>query len=352
MTNAEWRDSDDISLFALGATIVRGRWRIVRWALAGAALGLVAALLRPATFVATASFVPQSNEGSRSALASLAGQFGVSIPLGNQSVSPEFYAMLLKSRALLEPIARDTFAIPETGGRRAALVDLLDAEGESRERRHEEALKRLKRLVDASASRSTGVVELSVKTKMRGLSLAIASALVRGVDTYNERTRRGQAAEERRFVGERLAVVTAELRVAENRLADFLRANRDIGAPRLSMERDRLQRDVELRQQLFASLTQSFEEARIREVRDIPVVTAVEPVFAPSRPAQSGRSLVVLGGIVGGTLLGFLVVLTSAFLRQRRSEGDADASEFFAALDEAKPRFSVRRGAHAARVQP
>jgi uncharacterized protein involved in exopolysaccharide biosynthesis len=338
MTNVEWRDGDDISLFAVATTLLRSRWRIARWAVAGAILGLLSALLQPPKFVATASFVPQSNEGSRSGLASLAGQLGVSIPLGNQSVSPEFYAMLLKSRALLEPLARDTFVVPELGGRRVPVVDLLEMEGDSPEKRRERALKHLRKIVSSSASRTTSVVELSVATKMRSVSLAMASALLRGVNDYNQRTRQGQAAAERRFVGERLAVVTAELRVAENRLSDFLRGNREVGAPQLSMQRERLQRDIDLRQQLFATLTQAYEEARIREVRDIPVVAAVEPPFAPLEPVRSGRVVRTILGLVAGTVLGVVVVLVSRFLQRRREEGDSDASEFFAALEEAKVR--------------
>jgi len=338
MTSVEWRDGDDISLFAVATTLLRSRWRIVRWALAGGVLGLLTALLPPASYVATASFVPQNTEGARSGLSSLAGQFGLSLPLGDQSVSPEFYAMLLKSRALLEPIARDTFAIPEMNGRRVAIVDLLEIDGDSPERRRERALKKLRKIVSTSASRSTSVVELSVATKMRGLSLSLVTALMQGINEYNERTRQSQAAAERRFVGERLTVVTAELHVAENRLADFLRSNREIGAPQLSIQRDRLQRDVELRQQLYASLSQSFEEARIREVRNTPVVATVEPPFAPVEPVRSGRVLRTILGFVLGTVLGVVVVLVSRFLQQRREEGDSDASEFFAALEEAKVR--------------
>ena len=345
MTNVEWRDGDDISLLAVATTLLRNRWRIARWALAGAILGLLSVLLRPASYVATASFVPQNNEAARSGLSALAGQFGVSVPLGNQSVSPEFYSMLIRSRALLDPIARDTIASPEMGGRRVAIVDLLEIDGDSPERRRERALQRLRSIVSSSASRTTSVVELSVATKMRGLSLAIASALVKGVNEYNERTRQGQAAAERRFVGERLAVVTAELRVAENRLADFLRSNREVGAPQLTMQRERLQRDIELRQQLFASLTQSYEEARIREVRDTPVVAAVDPPFAPLDPVRSGRVLATIIGLLLGTILGVIAVLLSRFLQRRREEGDLDASEFFAALEEAKMRRGRNRPA-------
>jgi uncharacterized protein involved in exopolysaccharide biosynthesis len=348
MTNVEWRDGEDISLFAVATTLLRNRWRILRWALAGAVLGLLSALLQPPMYVATASFVPQNSEGNRSGLASLAGQFGVSIPLGNQSVSPDFYAMLVRSRALLEPLSRDTFVVAEMGGRRVPVVDLLEIEGDSPEHRRERALERLRKIVSSSASRTTSAVELSVKTKVRSASLGMASTLLRGVNDYNERTRRGQAAAERRFVGERLAVVTAELQVAENRLSDFLRGNREVGAPQLSMQRERLQRDIDLRQQLHASLTQSYEDARIREVRDIPVVATVEPPFAPLEPVRSGRVLRTALGLILGTILGVVVVLVSSFLQRRRDEGDSDASEFFAALEEAKVRPRGRARDHTA----
>lgn len=338
MTNVEWRDGDDISLFAVATTLLRSRWRIARWALAGAILGLLTALLRSPVYVATASFVPQNSEANQSGLASLAGRFGVALPFANQAVSPDFYAMLVRSRALLEPISRDTFVVPEMGGRRVPVVDLLEIEGNSPEQRRERAAEHLRKIVSASASRTTSVVDLSVATQVRSVSLGMATALLRGVNQYNERTRRGQAAAERRFVGERLDVATAELRVAENRLSDFLRANRDIGAPQLSMQRERLQRDIELRQQLFASLTQSYEDARIREVRDIPVVATVEPPFAPLEPVRSGRVLRTALGLVLGAILGMVVVLVSRFLQRRREEGDSDASEFFAALEEAKVR--------------
>lgn len=350
MTSVEWRDGDDISLFAVAATLLRSRWRIARWALAGAVLGLLSALLQSPKFVATASFVPQNNEGTGAGLASLAGRLGVSIPLGNQSVSPDFYATLLRSRALLEPLSRDTFVVPEMEGRRVPLVDLLEIEGATPERRRERALEKLRGIVSSSASRTTSIVEISVATKMRSVSLAMASTLLQGVNDYNERTRRGQAAAERRFVGERLEVVTAELRVAENRLSDFLRGNRDIGAPQLTMQRERLQRDIELRQQLFASLTQSFEDARIREVRDIPVVATVDPPFAPLEPVRRGGALRTAIGLVFGAILGMVVALVSRFLQRRREEGDSDAGEFFAALEEAKVRPRGRTADRTARA--
>jgi uncharacterized protein involved in exopolysaccharide biosynthesis len=352
MSSDEWQGGEDISLFAVATTLLRSRWRIARWALYGALLALLIVLLRPATYIAIASFVPQSQDNNRSGLASLAGQFGVSIPTGNASASPEFYVTLVKTHVLLQPIAEDTLVVPKLKGQRVSMTDLLDVRGPSEEIRRERAVGKLQQIIAASANKATGVVELSVRTKQRSVSLAIVSALVSGVSAYNEHSRQGQAAAERKFVGERLQVVSAELRVAEDRLAEFLRTNREYSAPQVAVQRERLQRDIGLRQQLYSTLTQSFEEARIREVRDTPVISTLETPFAPKEPTRSGRVLTVVLGLLAGILAGIVVVLTSAFVQRRRAEGGADASEFFAALEEAKVGGAGRRTKSAARTGP
>ena len=333
-----WREEGEISLFALGTTLLRHRWRIARWMAVGGFLAALIALFRPALYVASGSFVAQgATDPSRSGLASLAGQFGVTLPQGNQSLSPEVYAKLLKSRVLLLAIARDTFPVQELGGRRVPLLDVFEIEGGSAARREERGLRLLDKLVTASVAKPTGVVEFTVSTKWRSVSLAIATELINGVNAYNERTRQGQAAAERKFVEGRLAIAGADLRDAEDRLERFLQTNRNLGgSPELSMQRDRIQRDVSLRQQVFTSLTQAYEEARIREVRDTPVITILEPPAVPTEPASRGRAIRVLLGLILGAFFGALVAFASDTVSRQRKDGDAEANAFADTLAEVK----------------
>lgn len=327
------QEDDGVSVFALGATLIRNRWRVLRWIFIG---GLFAALTmgsRPALYPASASFAPQGNDAARSGLASLAGQFGVAFPTGNQSFSPEFYAKLLKSRVLLREIVRDTFVVQEMGGRRVSFLELFEIKGENGVRREEQGVDLLSRIVTSSVTRSTGVVELSVATRWPSVSLAIASSLVDEVNEFNRTTRQGQATAERKFVQGRLAMAAASLRSAEDDLERFLRTNRQFtGSPELSFERERLQRAVGLRQEVFTSLTQSYEEARVREVRDTPVITVIEPPTVRTQPKPRGRVRRVLLGFVFGGFIGVLVVFAGASLARRRKEEAGEAGEFFDAL--------------------
>lgn len=337
MTEVEWKDGDGISLFAVGTTVLQNRWRIARWMFLGVVAAALSVISRPALYSASASFVPQGVEARSSGLASLAERFGVSVPTGNQSQSPEFYVGLLKSPVLLRPIARDTFVVEEMGGQRIAFSDLFYIEAEGTRRREEQGVKLLERIIQTSATNTTRVVRLSVATLWPSVSLAIATSLVNAVNDFNQRTRQVQAAAERKFIEGRLAVIGAELREAEDRLEHFLATNRQFaGSPELTFRSERLQRDVTLQQQVFTSLTQSYEEVRIREVRDTPVITVIEPPSVPTTPEPRWLGIRVLIGLMLGGFVGVVTAFASGVISHGRKEGDAEIEEFIGALSELK----------------
>jgi uncharacterized protein involved in exopolysaccharide biosynthesis len=310
----------------------------LRWALIGAVVAVILTFLQPTVYSATVSFIPQGTDpGRASNLASLAGQLGVALPTNSQSLSPEFYVKLLKSRELLRAVARDTLVVQEMGGRRVPFLDLFDVKGKTQTRREEEGVRILMTKVNASSAKTTGVVDFSVATKWPSVSVAIATAIVDGLNEFNQRIRREQAGAERKFVEGRLNLAGADLRAAEDRLEDFLRTNRQFASsPDLSFQRDRLQRDVTLKQQVFTSLTQSYEEVRIREVRDTPVITLIEEPSVPSVPEPSGRVWAIVLGLLLGTFVGVVLAFFSESIVRHRQAGDTYADEFAGTLGEIK----------------
>ncbi len=150
-------------------------------------------------------------------------------------------------------------------------------------------------------------------------------------------TRQGQAAAERKFVERRLAAAGSDLRAAEDRLQNFLQTNREFArSSELSFQRERLQRDVNLQQQVFTSLTQSLEEVRIREVRDTPVITIVEPPSVKSIPESRRPVPYTVLGLFMGAFVGALLAFTSDAVKRRRKDGDIEAEEFAGTLGQVK----------------
>lgn len=328
---------EEISLFALGTVMLRNRARILRWVIIGGAIAALTVIAKPSQYPAKLSFVPQGSDIARSGLASLAGQLGLAAPAGSPAQSPEFYVGLIKTDELLRPITHDTFVVAEMGGTRVAFTDLYKIKGNTPKNQEERAIIQLSKLVSVSVTRTTGVVQVSVLTKWPSVSLAIAMEVLRGINDFNLRTRQTQAATERKFVEAQLKLARGELREAENRLQAFLNANRMI-SPLLQFDRDRLQREIDHQQQIVTTLASSYEDVRIREVRDTPTITVIESPSVATIPQPRGRVTRGLLGMIVGFMFGALLALLSADMKRRNAAGDPDAREFLGAISDLKQR--------------
>jgi uncharacterized protein involved in exopolysaccharide biosynthesis len=336
-------NDQDISLLAAASVLLRHRRMILTLTMIGLLLGLGLGLLQARLYASSATFIPQGSEGPSSGLALAASQFGLRIPSTGGSWGAPIYIEISRSRAVLEPIALDTLSVAEKGGRRIALMDLLEIEAAGQARRTDLAVRELQTIVNASEDKKIGAVKLLVTTRWPSVSFWLAERLVQGVDKFNLSSRKSQAAEERRFVEAQAVEAERSLRAAENRLQFFLQQNRSLGSPELVIARDRLGRDVSLWQQVYTSLLQNREEARIREVRDTPVITILEsprlPVVAESRGTVQKA---VLAALVGA-MLGMLLAFVGHGVTSSRRMPSQQAREFFDLVGELPPKF-LRKG--------
>lgn len=327
---------EQISSFVVAGTLLRGRRRIGKWVLIGGCLGLIPVIIARSTYTATATFVPQSSgDDSHSSLASLAGQFGISVGGGSsQTQSPQFYADLLLSRVILAPLADESFVV-DSGKPARTLPSLVGVTEKDSARRVDLTVEALtENVLSYDISKETGVISLRVKTKWRSLSLAIENELLTRVNAFNLHTQQTSATAERVFTEARLADAKQSLRQAEDQLEAFLQRNRQYqNSPELQFAHDRLQRVVDVQQGVVTSLTQNYEDVRIREVRDTPVITILQqpavPVDANWRPW-----LFLAIGLPFGAILGTMLVLASEILRRLRTVPDPETRNFFVAYDD------------------
>lgn len=350
MNENELPSESEISVFAILSTIVRNRKRIALWSLAIGVFAAVRAAGKESMYIASASFVSQNATADRTGLGALAGQFGITVPGGTQTSSPDFYIWLVKSRSLLTDIANDTLVVPEMGGQRMSMYDILKIGAAPRAAREQDAAMTLSDLIKVELRKTTGVVEVKASTPWPSVSLEIVGQVINGVNKFNRDTRRGQAAEERKFTEARLQSAAIELRQAEEEMQRYLSTNRQISPySELAYRRDQLQRLMMLKQQVYTTLAQSYEDVRMREVRDTPVISIVEAPSVDQRPESRGRIKMVFLGLVIGATIGVLVTLLTEWLRQMSRRQDADASEFLNSLQQIRnavmARLRFRRGA-------
>lgn len=344
-----WGDPDRVSPFRLLAVVLRHRVRMLRLALVAALVTVVVTLVLPRTWTVSASFIPQARRAP-SNLAGIAAQFGVAIPVSDPSQTPPFYVDLLKSREILGKIVDTsyTFGTPE-GPVTANVMDYLWIWEQDSARRREDGIWALRKRVIPTFDLKTGVVDLQVSVRYPELALQITQHVLEELNRFNLVTRQSQAASEKTFTATRLAEVERALRAAEDALQHFLERNRDYrNSPLLTFEQDRLARRVSEQQELYSSLSQAYEQAKIEEVRDTPVFTILEEPELPARPDRRYMAVKALLALILGGAAGLGLGLLQDMGTRSRHGGDPDFVEYAElrrqALDELRhPGRAVRR---------
>src|SRR3989442_2929052 len=241
---------------------------------AGFLTATICAVVHP-TYTATTTFTAEVSSGSilPANLAAIAGRFG--LPSGRTGTSqPDFFADVLTSKeiliAMLQTLFSDDRYSPPT---QRELLDILRVKGKTSRERLGKGVRKLEGLVHASFSTRTDIVTLNVDGPTAQLAADMANRMVQLLDSFNIVRRQYQSRELRRFAGERLAEAQRELRAAEDSNLRFLQVNRRFtDSPVLVFQANRLERDVDLRQEIVLTLAREYEEARIAEHRDVPLL--------------------------------------------------------------------------------
>lgn len=326
-----------MTLLSLVNALLRRRWTIIGSGLLVAAAVVGVTLLLPRTYSSSAAFVPQKQTATGGGLSSVASQFGIDVGDLGSTDSPAFYADLLTSREIIGAVADSTYAVTAQGEhRRAPLAEILSIGGSTPELRRYHTMEYLREHISASVAPKTGMIEMSVTTPSAQLSHQIADRLLALVSQFNLERRQSSSMAERRFTEQRLTEVKTALHAAEQRLATFLLHNRAFsGSPALEFERDRLAREVSVQQQLYLTLAEAFERARIEEVRDTPVITVVTAPNVPVLPDRRFLALKALVGLTAGIAFGVALVLVRYLLDATQRSRSDEYAEFMTLRREA-----------------
>ncbi len=168
--------------------------------------------------------------------------------------------------------------------------------------------------------------------------------MVEELNKFNVERRRSQSGEERIFTERRLQEVRKELADAEDELVRFLQRNRQFSEFSVASVGARsLERKVQMKQEVLATMSRSYEEARINEVRDTPVLTVIDRAEPPAWKSFPKRTISVLVALVVGGVLGIGLAYLAEARRRVRPETRPDYREFLAAVGEVRGPKSARR---------
>jgi len=347
----------DVSFVAPLVALLR-HWRLL--AAAPVALGVVGMAYGLLTrgYTARSSFVPETPGGQRTQLAGLALQLGFALAAAEPAVSVDFYRNLLQSRAVLTEtvLTRFRFAT-KPGGRdtlEGNLIDLYEVHAEDPSQGLTRAQELLASQVVVGIDRAAGVVTVRTTARWPALAEQINRRLLELVNTFNIERRSSSAAAQRDFAAQRLREADSARQAAEAELRRFLDRNRQYqDSPELVFEQMRLQKELDLRQQVYTTLAQAYEQARIDAVRDTPVITIIEH---PEGSAQSAGGIYRNGslGFIFGAILAVGMVMVSEYVTRHRRESPEEYRELDRVWRETIGRLkpAIRRAKAGAGVDP
>ena len=157
------------------------------------------------------------------------------------------------------------------------------------------ALKKINERIKVSESNKTGLITVSVLSEEPKLSKDIVTYIAEALISYINDVQGKRAGENRQFIEERITEATAQLEKSEESLKTFREENRSIkDSPELQMQLERLMRDAEVNKQVFITLKQQYEIARIEEVKEAPVVNVLDEGRVAVEKDKPKRKIMVL----------------------------------------------------------
>lgn len=329
---------DEINLRVLAQVLWRGRKLILYITGAITVLSVVCALLLTPLFMATITLYPSTQTGSSGLgqLQGIAASFGFNMGRAETAFhipdiveSRRLHTMIMYNRwhstEFTEPLDLVTYwEINDTTGfslnPREWIRALLTPGGKKRDltaKWEDRGLRKLAKRISVKETRS-GLVRVGVWMEEPRMAADIANYIYDAIVDYTVNVHNLQARLNREFIEKRRKEVKSELTHAEDVLKEFRDRNRRVSdSPELQLELERLMREVRIQTEVYITLQQQYELARIEEVKKTPSVVFLDEAQPPVKKDKPRRKKLVIMAMLLGLFVSPLAVVTRHILNQR-----------------------------------
>ena len=341
-------DEDEIDLLELAKTIWSKRIFIVKVVALGAVIGVFAALLSPKEYKSTATLMPEYSTESQGGASSLLRQYGGLLGVSggsyasnsnairvdlypnivqstnfqlklmdqpfyfsdiNQEATLFDYYTELNSPGVLGVIKSYTIGLP--GKILGAILPkkelMTTVPGEANEsmvlnlsKEEFEVISTLRQKITATLDEESGIVSVSVTLPDNVAAAAVTEYTIKELTEYLTEYRTEKVLRDLTFVEEQLATAEARFEEAQLTLAEFRDSNQGMLSARAQTEEQRLNSEYQIAFNLYNSLTQQYEEAKLKVQEETPVFKTLEAVQVPLQDETSGAMILIVFIMLSG----------------------------------------------------
>ena len=276
--------------------------------------------IQPPVYQSSVSvLLPENQTNSIGGLAGLASQFGVNMPTGPKAdlSSPSLFPELLNSRTFAEKILEKKFYTKRYGEKLTLLSILTHGISEPKHSRDIlvfQAVQRFKLMINFEQNPKSTFSVIRVNAFEPLFAKELTELVLSQLEELNRFYKNQSVNEKIDFIDQRISSVKDDLEKSEQRIKIFNEQNRQISSPSLSLEQDRLERDVEIQRGIFLTLKQEFELAKIEEVQSASIVQVLDKPQIPLGPINKNIFLTLFLSSFVGAILGIGIGFFRSYL--------------------------------------
>lgn len=269
---------NNVNLVEIGRLLWRSRKAIAAVTAIVTVCSIIVSLLLPPYYRSSVSLMPETERsklGGLGGLSELAAMAGVNV--GGDVTLARLYPTIIKSEVILRNVLYAEYRTAESE-KPQNLIQIWEIGGKTERHAYEDALTALQNALDVTLDNKTNIVTISIEMKDAALAADLVNKTVAELDKFFRTKRTTNATEQRKWIEGRVKEVESDLGKSEDVLKEFREKNRRIGdSPQLLLQQQRLIREVEINSTLYVELKKQYEIVRIEEIKNIPLVSIIDP---------------------------------------------------------------------------
>tara|TARA_A100001015_G_C15043496_1_gene741599 strand:- start:1901 stop:3334 length:1434 start_codon:yes stop_codon:yes gene_type:complete len=262
--------------------------------------------------------LPENTSNSLGGLAGLANQFGVNIPSRAKAdlSSPTLLPEILKSRTFAEEMISKEF-FSEKFQKKIPLMDIINS-GSNTDRSKIYKLSAINifnsEILFFNKDIGSSVSTITISIFEPNLAKQLADTVLMELEVLNRSFRSKSILEKTSFIEQRISSVGSDLEKSEKRLKEFNERNRQISSPALQLELDRIERETDVQKEIYMTLKQQLELAKIEGVQETSIVQVLDRPQIPISPSNKNLKISILFSIIVGLMLGAMIGLIRSYI--------------------------------------
>lgn len=254
--------------------------------------------IKDSKYTASASFYTDYTETNKSASLSIlqnfqgvGGQGDLRFSISNYIVSDKFLESVILYEYFIDESRKNLIDLWNISGEPSLLDNFSLISGlEENQKKILLAKEKLKNSISFSEDRKTGLNTISVITKISpDVSKQVVEQMFNSILSYSNEITSVKAREKVSFIQGRVDDIKVKLELSENEMLAFVQNNKNLNSPNLELQKNRIQRDINLYSQVLRTLSDQLELAKIDEADNTSSIVVLDS--AHFSLYKAGRSL-------------------------------------------------------------